>query len=191
MVTFLARDVARGLLIWDLKDLLMSGGGGGLNIPFDIIYNVDIDDPSTWNEPSQTMLDLGFNIWYQQMPTPRRPEPNLYLGKVEGSMPKGLAKTYAVGKAGIPFNREMIERMEREGRGASLRSSRSKIQTRHQLTTTGSRRRWMISIPGTDASSAQCRSTGSPREDERWHGRRRRTTSQSRPGALRVCSPSG
>jgi hypothetical protein len=116
LVNFLARDVARGLLIWDLKDLLMSGGGGGPNIPFDIIYNVDIDDPSTWNEPSQTMLDLGFNIWYRQMPTPRRPQPNLYLGKVEGSMLKGLAKTaYAVGKAAIPFNREMMERMEREG----------------------------------------------------------------------------
>ena len=90
VVNFLARDVSRGLLLWDLKDLLMSGGGGGPNIPFDIIYEVDIDDPSTWDEPSQTMLDLGFDIWYRQKQTPRRPDPDVYLGKVEGSLLKGL-----------------------------------------------------------------------------------------------------
>jgi hypothetical protein len=91
VVSFLARDVSRALLLWDLKDLLMSGGGGGPNIPFDIIYEVDIDDPSTWDKPSQTMLDLGFDIWYRQKQTPRRPDPDLYLGKVEGSLLKGFA----------------------------------------------------------------------------------------------------
>jgi hypothetical protein len=37
------------------------------------------------------MLDLGFTIWYRQKQTPRRHDPDLYLGKVEGSLLKGFA----------------------------------------------------------------------------------------------------
>jgi hypothetical protein len=115
-VNFLARDVARGLLIWDLKDFLMSGGGGGPNIPGDIIYVIDIDDPSTWEEPSQILLDLGFDIWYRQKEKPTRPATNMYLGKVEGSRLKGLSHlAYALANAAMPFNQDMVEKMVREG----------------------------------------------------------------------------
>jgi hypothetical protein len=70
----------------------MSGGGGGPNIPFDIIYVIDIDDPSSWEEPSDLMLDLGFNIWYRQKETPNHPYPDVYLGKIEGGPLKAVAK---------------------------------------------------------------------------------------------------
>lgn len=115
-VNFLARDVSEALLIWDVKDIFMSGGYDGPNIPFDLIVEVDIDDPSTWQEPSQTLLDLGFNIWYRQKMTPTRPQYNVYLGKVEGSWLKGLGHLgLALANAAIPFNQEMIEKMAAEG----------------------------------------------------------------------------
>lgn len=104
-VNFLARDVAAWLLLWDLKDFFMSGGYGGPNIPFDIIYVIDIDDPTTWEEPSQTMLDLGFNIWYRQKETPNHPEAaggNVYLAKVEGSAITGLLKILDIAPKQLP-----------------------------------------------------------------------------------------
>jgi hypothetical protein len=110
-VNFLVRDVARGLLLWDLKDIFMSGGYGGPNIPFDIIYTVDIDDPATWEEPSQVMLDLGFNIWYRQKETPNHPEAaggNLYLAKVEGSAVTGLLKVLDIAPRQVPGLRDRL-----------------------------------------------------------------------------------
>jgi len=66
----------------------LSGGGEFPSIPFDIIYDADIDDPSTWRSPSQQLLDYGFNIWYRQKPTAEHPEAqagNMYLGTIYGS----------------------------------------------------------------------------------------------------------
>lgn len=66
----------------------LSGGGEFPSIPFDIIYDVDIDDPSTWRSPSQHLLDYGFNIWYRQKPTAAHPEAqagNMYLGTFYGN----------------------------------------------------------------------------------------------------------
>ncbi len=101
---FLIRRVGAALLIWDLKDLLMSGGMGGPNIPFDLIVEIDIDDPGTWSEPNQTLLNLGFNIWYEQKCTEKRKEActatPLYLAKVEGSLLSGLGKLVGL----LPYN---------------------------------------------------------------------------------------
>ena len=94
-VNFFTRRVGKALLLWDLKDYLMSGGGGGPNIPFDIIETVDINDPTTWKPPNQTLLDWGLNLWYRQACTDATPEAcgmDLYLGKVEGSITKGVAR---------------------------------------------------------------------------------------------------
>jgi hypothetical protein len=77
----------------------LSGGGEYPSIPFDIIYECDIDDPKTWLAPSQHMLDFGFTIWYRQKPTAAYPEAragNMYLGTVYGSpvpILYGLIKT--------------------------------------------------------------------------------------------------
>lgn len=67
--------------------LSLSGGGEYPSIPFDIIYDVDIDDPGTWKIPNQKLLDYGFNIWYRQKATAAHPEAragNSYLGTVYG-----------------------------------------------------------------------------------------------------------
>jgi hypothetical protein len=104
-VNFLARDLNRALLIWSLKDVLMSGGGEGPSIPFDIIYDVDVDDESTWREPDQVLLDLGFNIWYRQVPTERWPQAaagHLYLGKVEGSATTALLRELDINPSQLP-----------------------------------------------------------------------------------------
>jgi hypothetical protein len=66
----------------------LSGGGEFPSIPWDIIYEVDIDDPSTWKLPSQRLLDYGFNIWYVQKPTAAHPEAqaaNMCLGTIYGT----------------------------------------------------------------------------------------------------------
>jgi hypothetical protein len=116
-VNFLTRNVAKGLLIWDLKDFLMSGGGGGPNIPFDIIETVDINDPSTWEPPNQTLLNMGFNIWYRQACTEATPEacgPDLYLGKVEGSILGGLGRAIEMLPHGVESLRDNLYRIEGE-----------------------------------------------------------------------------
>ncbi|WP_164200552.1 hypothetical protein [[Micrococcus luteus] ATCC 49442] len=104
-VNFLARDLNRALLIWSVKDVLMSGGGEGPSIPFDVIYDVDVDDESTWHEPDQVLLDLGFNIWYRQVPTGRWPQAaagHLYLGKVEGSATTALLRALDIEPSQLP-----------------------------------------------------------------------------------------
>ncbi len=115
LVNFLARDVARVLVIWDLKDLLLSGGYGGPNIPFDLIMEIDIDDESTWKEPDQALLNFGFNIWYQQKCTELRPEAcgsPLYLGKVEGSAIMGLLRVLDIAPSDVPKLRQNLYRIE-------------------------------------------------------------------------------
>ena len=101
LVNFLSRRVAGGLLLWEVKDIFMSGGSEGPNIPFDVIYEMDINDPSSWEEPSPTMLNMGFDIWYRQKCTPEIPEActaePLYLGKIEGSAIGGLGKITGIG----------------------------------------------------------------------------------------------
>lgn len=65
----------------------LSGGGEYPSIPFDVIYDVDIDDPKTWRPPNQSLLDYGFNVWYRQKATAAYPEAasgNVYLGTVYG-----------------------------------------------------------------------------------------------------------
>jgi len=65
----------------------LSGGGELPSIPFDIIYDVDMDDPDTWKFPNQSLLDYGFNVWYRQKPTAAYPEAqggNVYLGTIYG-----------------------------------------------------------------------------------------------------------
>ncbi len=115
---FLIRRVGPALLIWDLKDILMSGGMGGPNIPFDLIVKIDIDDPSTWIEPNQTLLDFGFNIWYEQICTPIRKEActatPLYLAKVEGSALGGLAKLLELAPRNIDELKNNLYRIEGE-----------------------------------------------------------------------------
>jgi hypothetical protein len=105
-VNFLVRRVGGALLLWEVKDVLMSGGGGGPNIPFDLIVEIDLDDPSTWVEPDQTLLDLGFNIWYRQKRVPDRPETfgDNYLGRVEGSAIMGVLKLMDI----APHTRESL-----------------------------------------------------------------------------------
>jgi hypothetical protein len=110
-VNFLARDIAFALAMWQLKDLFMSGGLGGPNIPFDLIVEVDVDDPATWSEPDQTLLDLGFNIWYRQKATPLRPEAadgQLYLARVEGSATTGLLKLLDIAPKQLPQYRDKL-----------------------------------------------------------------------------------
>ncbi|MFL5899996.1 MAG: DUF4157 domain-containing protein, partial [Solirubrobacterales bacterium] len=85
-VNFLARGMLP-MLILDLP--LRSGAGEYPEIPFDIITEVDLDDPTTWSPPSETALNLGFNWWYRQRPNPNYPRSiggNMYLAKVEGSI---------------------------------------------------------------------------------------------------------
>ena len=107
LVNFLARDVSRALLLWDLKDFLMSGGYGGPNIPFDLIVEIDIDDPTTWSEPSQTALDMGFSIWYRQKTTATHIG-GQYLGKVEGSVLTGIGHGLsAIDEAVMPRGRTL------------------------------------------------------------------------------------
>ncbi len=116
VVNFLVRRVGAALLIWDLKDLFMSGGYGGPNIPFDLIQYIDIDDPSTWREPDQALLDLGFNLWYRQTCTTAHPEAcgvtPIYLGKIEGSALTGVGKLLDVVPHDAPRLRERLYRIE-------------------------------------------------------------------------------
>lgn len=114
-VSFLAKDLARGLLIWDLRTIFMSGGYGGPNIPFDLITEIDIDDPRTWHEPDQTLLDFGFSIWFQQKCTPNHPEAcgtPVYLGRVEGSAVMGILKVLDIAPSDIPSIRNRLYRIE-------------------------------------------------------------------------------
>jgi hypothetical protein len=116
-VDFISRRLAKALLIWDMKDLLMSGGGGGPNIPFDLIETVDINDPATWTEPNQTLLDLGFNIWYRQACTDAVPEacgPDLYVGKIEGSLLGGLGRAIGMLPHGVDSLNDKLYRIEGE-----------------------------------------------------------------------------
>ncbi len=116
VVNFLVRKVGTALLIWDLKDIFMSGGYDGPNIPFDLIVDIDIDDPSTWVEPDQTLLDFGFNIWYRQKCTTQRPETcvatPLYVGKIEGSALKGIGKLLDIAPRDVPGLRKNLYRIE-------------------------------------------------------------------------------
>jgi hypothetical protein len=89
----------QNMLIADLAAGFRSGGVDpqtGIeypSIPWDIIYLIDIHDKSTWYPPNQKLLDLGFNIWYQQKCTPMYPEAcetNIYLGHVDGSIVKTI-----------------------------------------------------------------------------------------------------
>jgi len=100
-VNFLTQRVGTALFLWDVKNLFMSGGYGGPNIPFDIVYIVDIADPATWTPPNQTLLDLGFDIWYRQKPTKEHPE-ETYLGKVEGSKLKAIGRVLGLGREKSP-----------------------------------------------------------------------------------------
>jgi hypothetical protein len=72
-----------------IATLSLSGGGEFPSIPWDIIYDIDIDNPSTWRPPSQRLLDYGFNIWYRQKATAAYPEARegtMYLGTVYGAV---------------------------------------------------------------------------------------------------------
>jgi hypothetical protein len=114
-VNFLARDLGQILLIWDLKDLFMSGGYEGPNIPFDLIIDVDIDNPTTWVEPDQTLLDFGFNIWYRQKCTDAHREAcggNTYLGKIEGSAVLGILKVMDIAPHEVPEIKKNLYRVE-------------------------------------------------------------------------------
>lgn len=106
---FVNRWVRLGLIA-DIAEMSLSGGGQYPSIPWDIIYDIDIEDPSTWQEPSSTLLNLGFNIWYRQACTPTIPEAcggNLFLGRVEGSLIKGMGRgILAVGEAIAPAVRD-------------------------------------------------------------------------------------
>jgi hypothetical protein len=122
-VDFISRRLGKALLIWDLRDFLMSGGGGGPNIPFDIIETVDINDPATWKEPSQMLLDLGFNIWYRQACTDATPEAcgmDLYLGKVEGSILGGLGRAIGLLPHGVESLKDRLYRVEGDLRRVDL-----------------------------------------------------------------------
>ncbi len=114
-VNFLTRRALPALLLWDLKDVLMSGGYGGPNIPFDLITEIDIDDPSTWHPPDPTLLDLGFNIWYRQKCTPLRLDAckqDVYVSMVEGSALVGLAKVMDIAPHQVSGLRNRIYRVE-------------------------------------------------------------------------------
>lgn len=72
---------------------------------------VDIDDPSTWVEPPQALLDMGFNVWFQQAPTKSYPEAAgkpIYLGKVEGSLLCGAGKLLGILPTDAPQRRGAI-----------------------------------------------------------------------------------
>ncbi len=115
VVNFFTRRLGPALLIWDLKDVFMSGGYGGPNIPFDIIDEIDIDDPSTWHKPPQAWLDLGGNVWYQQRCTTAHPEAcgtQIYLGKVEGSLLKTAAKVVGLLPEDVPSRKRQLYRVE-------------------------------------------------------------------------------
>jgi hypothetical protein len=53
-------------LIADIAKVSLSGGGEYPSIPWDIIFDIDIEDPGTWREPPPALINLGFNVWYRQ-----------------------------------------------------------------------------------------------------------------------------
>lgn len=117
VVDFLSRRLAPGLLAWSLKDIFMSGGTDRPNIPFDIIQTIDINDPSTWEPPNHTLLDLGFNLWYRQACTPEFPDacgPDLFLSKVEGSLTQGFMKFMDIAPHGVDDLKDRLYRIEGE-----------------------------------------------------------------------------
>ena len=103
------------LALLEFRQAFMSGGYGGPNIPFDLIVEIDIDDPSTWTEPNQTLLDMGFNVWYQQACTPDLPEAcgePLYVGVVYGSLLRGIGKLLDISTHERKGLRENLYRVE-------------------------------------------------------------------------------
>jgi hypothetical protein len=85
--------LVRFMVIADIAKMSLSGGGEYPSIPFDIIYDVDVNDETTWRPPSETLLALGFNVWYRQKDT------NIYLGYVEGSLIKTILENTILPKA--------------------------------------------------------------------------------------------
>lgn len=71
----------------------MSGAGEYPSIPWDIVYEIDVEDESTWQSPNQNLLDLGFNIWYRQKGT------NIYLGHIYGSLVKTILEATILSKS--------------------------------------------------------------------------------------------
>lgn len=115
IVDFLARDLGKALLLWDLKNALSSGGPDGPHIPWDIIETIDINDPATWKEPDPDLLNLGFNLWYRQACTPEFPNAcgmDFYLGKVEGSLIAGVMKAFGLLPHGVEDLKGRLFRIE-------------------------------------------------------------------------------
>jgi hypothetical protein len=79
-------------VLTDIAKMSLSGGGEYPSIPWDIIYDVDVNDETTWRPPSETLLALGFNVWYRQKDT------NIYLGSVEGSLIKTILENTILSK---------------------------------------------------------------------------------------------
>jgi hypothetical protein len=106
---FVTRWVRLGLIA-DIAEMGLSGGGEYPSIPWDIIFDVDIDDPLTWREPPPALINLGFNVWYRQACTTAIPEAcggNLFLGRAEGSLIRGAWRgIMAVGEAIAPAVRD-------------------------------------------------------------------------------------
>jgi hypothetical protein len=85
--------LTEAMIVADLAQLFKSGGYDLPSIPWDIIHEIDIEDPKTWSPPQQVLLDLGFNIWYRQKCTKEHPEACnafIYLGYIEGSLVKTI-----------------------------------------------------------------------------------------------------
>lgn len=113
------------LLLWQVaQEFLMSGAGGGPNIPFDIIQEIDIDDPDTWPEPDSTLLDFGFNLWYRQKCTPAHPEActptPVYIAKVEGSAIMGILKVLDIAPNQVPEIKQKLYRVEGDWGGFDI-----------------------------------------------------------------------
>ena len=84
--------LVRLTFLTDIAKMSLSGGGEYPSIPWDIIYDIDVNDESTWRPPSNILLSLGFNIWYRLKDT------NIYLGYVEGSLIKTVLENTILSK---------------------------------------------------------------------------------------------
>jgi hypothetical protein len=122
-VNFLTRRLTSFLLIWQLKDIFMSGGLDGPNIPFDFVIEIDLFDKATWQhkEPPSLGLDLGMNFFYYQMPTPewRVGYQQICLGVVRGSLlrapARGLRRAWPYVKGALDAHARIVEENARMG----------------------------------------------------------------------------
>lgn len=91
-------------VIADIAAISLSGGGEYPSIPWDIIFEIDIDDEATWRAPPDNLLSLGFNIWYRQKSTAAHPEAaagNVYIGYVEGHLIKTVLENTFLSKSAL------------------------------------------------------------------------------------------